>query len=450
MALVTRKDPYNVQQTLRVVYDPLPSPALNLSLVRNLFSWAERLAIAYQQALSPDEIPPLSDLTLSLGQVPSFARIIQNLNLLALETQGKDEPKIGMMLAEARGLIETHLVSAQAIQAKVELLQELRNKALLVSSLKNQAFILYFNQGGRERRQKIDEALAIAANKTLNSQDQAILDLYWNAAASNPWGAEWHQVLEKGVYQFFCQAMQEVFSLMNSLQNPSFKKLYGFFMKKSLRKSIKTVAKQWSLRSDQMKFEGDLVKLKYMILKGKIWWMPLIRHRLKQILEPIIVKTDNAVQNFTRQKEAQIQKEIAAHLEELNSPSCCIDPEIIRKEGCPEDQLECCLHANKIQRERCLKELAELQACTFESSLKWARQEWGYDREELRGILAEETPFDRRVIEVLSLTSVIEDPEEDLKLDLTALPGLVAYFAERFKKRDEEALALLSSTIQEI
>lgn len=447
MALVVRKDPYS-NVPLTVLNVSLPSPVLNLSLIRNLFSWAERLAINNYQVLSPDEVVPLSVLTFSLCQDPSFGRIIQNLNQLARETLEEDEPKITMLLQEARALIQTQFDFDRAIQAKVEILEELRKKALLISSLKEQAFIVYFNNGGREIRKKIDEAMVIAANKAPCSQDQATLDVYWERVTSNPWGAEWHQVLEKGVYDFFCKAMNDAYLTVSSMQQRQIKKLYGWFMKKTLRKSIKIVAKQWLLRRDQVKFEGDQIKLNYMILKGRLWWMPLIQHRLMQILEPILFKTDNAVQSLTGQKEAQIQKEIADHLEELNSPSCCIDPAIMTKEGCPESQLEYRLDVNKVQRERCLKELAELQAWTFEDSRKWARNEWGYNPEEIRGTLAEETPFDRRVIEVLSLTSVIEDSlEEDLKLDLATLPNPIAYFAERLQKRDEQALEELRLAI---
>jgi hypothetical protein len=438
MSLVVRKDPYARHQSIS-----FPSPSLNLSLVRNLFSWAERLAVTFQQALSPDDIPPLPALTLYLGQDSSFVSIVQKLDRFALETSSRDEPKMTRILEETRGLIAVQIASDRAVQAKIHLLQELRRRALQISQLKDQAFILYFNNGGQEIRQKIDEAMAIAANKTLNSQDQATLDLYWEAAARNPWGPEWHRVLEKGIHNFFCNAMNEAYSSVGSLQHPQIKKQYGWYMQKVLRKSIKEVAKQWMARRNQVKFEGDLAKLNYMILKGKIWWMPLVWHRLKQILEPIICNTDNAVQNLTQQKEAQVQKEIAAHLEELNSPSCCIDPEVIKKEGCPENQLEYRLNANKAQRERCLKKLGELQAWTFEDSLKWARKEWGYDPAELKATLSHETPLDRKVITVLFLTSVIEDSEEgDINLDLTALSDPVAYFAERFKQRDEQALAL--------
>jgi hypothetical protein len=452
MALIVRKDTdSNVQQTLRHVHDPLPSPLLNLSLMRNLFSWAERLAVTYQQALSPHEVPSLSALTLSLGQDSAFARIAHNLNQLALETLEEGEPKLALLLEEARRLIEAQIASDRAIQAKAQSLQDLREKALQISSLKEQAFIFYFNNGGRETRQKLDEAMVSAATGVLKSQDRTIPDLYWKAAASNPWGAEWHQVLEKGVYHFFCQAMQEGFYRMNSLSNPQFKKLYGCFLKKSLKNSIKIVAKQWLLRRDQVKFMGDVIKLNYMILKGRLWTTPLIQHCLKKILEPLIFKTEHAVQNLASQKAEQIQKQIAAHLEELNSPSCCIDPAVITKEGgCPEGQLECRLHVNKSQRERCLKALAQLQAFTFEDCLKWACQEWGYNPLEMKSVLAEETPFDRNVIAVLSLTSVIEDPEEELKLDLTALPDPIAYFAKRFKERDEQALALLSRRVEEV
>lgn len=444
MSLVVRKDPH----ARHYQHVSLPSPSLNLSLVRNLFSWAERLAITYQQARSPDDIPPLDVLTLSLGQDSSFSRIVQRLNQFSLETSQRDEPKMTRILEEARGLIAPQVASDRAIQAEVQLQQDLRKKALQISQLREQAFIRYFNSGGREIRQKIDEAMAIAAHKTLNSQDQATLDLYWEAAARNPWGPEWHQVLEQGIHNFFCNAMNEAYSSVGFLQHLQIKKQYGWYMRKVLRKSIKEVAKQWMARRNHVKFEGDLAKLNYMILKGKIWWMPLVWHRLKQILEPIICNTDNAVQNLTHQKEAQIKKKIAAHLEELNSPSCCIDPEVIKKEGCPENQLEYRLNANKSQREKCLKELDELQAWTLEDSRNWARQEWGYDPAELEATLSQETPLDRKVITVLSLTSVFEDPEEDINLDLTALSDPIAYFAERFKKRDEQALALFNKATE--
>jgi len=457
MALVVRKDPTAEQTTTLLIVDiSLPSPFLNLDLIRNLFSWTERFSFTYQQAFSAGEILPLSALT--LFKEPAFAKVAAILDQLAQDALANPEENgsAALTLEELRVITQDRIILDGAIQARVECQKELQKKALEITHLKEQAFILYFSHGGRETKQKIDEAMVTGAFGVLNPQDKNILDLYWRAAAAHPWGAEWHQVFEKGIYDFFTKALQEGYALMASLQNPQFKKLYGFFMKKALHKSIKKVVQQWLLRCKEIKLEQDQIKIHYMILKGRSWEMPLIRHRLKQILGPLIFKSEDAILNLARQKEKQIQKEIAERLEELNSPSCCIDPEFVKNESSfpwPEGLVEYRLNANKDQRERCLKGLSELQAFTFEDCLKWACQEWGYNSLELKSVLAEETPFDPRVLEVLTLTSIIEDPddlERDLQLDLTALSNPIAFFVERFKARDAQALALLTGKVEEI
>ncbi|MBS0648764.1 MAG: hypothetical protein JSS10_06030 [Verrucomicrobia bacterium] len=447
MALVVKKE--NAPQTLRVIRDPSPSPILNLSLMRNLFTPAERLTLFYYPVLAWNECVTFSGLTLSFSKDPDLARIIQSLNKLALRTL-PDEEMQARLLQDARKILEPQITYQVDIQTQISSGKTRREHERILGQLKKQAWIAYFNQGGRETRQKIDEALLQAAQQD-NPQNLMCLKLYWEVSATNEWGAEWHQSLEATIYRVLNQALEKGSSRIASMQQPLFRQRCGFLTQRALELAVQETVEQWKATpQNKSLYCGDPTKLNYMLLKGSLWKIPLMRSCQKQILQPLIDKTRHDIITLAREHEKTIQSEVAGLLEELHSPACCIDRQGVEAQfgfSASEKMIAARIKVNQEQRKRCLDALQPLQAHTFETHFAWACRQWNYDTQEMQSALDEETPYDRDVLEVLRLTGVTEDRDlynQEMGLDLKSLPDPIAYFVEQYKRRDEEALALFN------
>jgi hypothetical protein len=261
-------------------------------------------------------------------------------------------------------------------------------------------------------------------------------------------------MFEKELYMRLYDKTGEVLTAFELLE-PPFQQGYGRRLKISLLEAFLELGEACSKERQCAKSEELQFQLDYLRFKGQLILKPLVQAILRKSLLPLLSKPPKKILRLAEKKFADSVATLKDFLLELDSPACCIDLEKIKTTcgftALSVPYLEYVLSANRKHRERLTKACLELRPYTnLEECLKWAQQKYGFNPDELRAILNEESDYDRTARKYFGLTIPIEAdeefPDEDLSLDLQSLGDPIAYFIERLKKRDNEILALFSTT----
>ncbi len=427
MALIVKKDPPPASS--------LPSPFLHVRLQIESLSFSDRAYLMLQRCLYPG----CSDRA-SLSYLNQVFRVFK-------ETLRIEGPILLRKydVETAFGRCAQKVIDQQLSvfsRARVKSQPELEKKWRLLRDLKKEGLILYFSRGGKQLKQQMDEVLAKASDHW-NTEKQAIVNAYWDLLLEDPWAAERHAERERDFYEAINTELSKITNnALESVQSPNF----GYALKKVLGKSFRPLVSVWIRRRQESKLESDHIIFDYLIFKAVIFFNSLLCKSLRETLEPLIAITPEKLKQLTAKKKAHTQLLLAHYLERLRSPQCCIDKEKLPQKWISfstEEFVTAFIEINRKERNKSLEKITELQKITDEDCLAWAKQQWNFDPKELQQVLDKETDYDKKVIQFLSLT-VPQDEKDDLYLDVDTLKEPIVFFADRFKKCDEQALALFS------
>ncbi|HUD01282.1 MAG TPA: hypothetical protein VMR37_03080, partial [Rhabdochlamydiaceae bacterium] len=331
--------------------------------------------------------------------------------------------------------------------AHVRSYPELLEKNDLLQYLKRTALNDYFNNhGGKELGYQIVQRIAQSAG-VRRRKHWDMLDDYWRTSLDDPWAGVKHQRMLKGLFGMFegkTSAVLEIF------QDPlRFTPDYGETLRKNLFLAIQRLAADILIKQTNTRHRPFQIQLSYGRLMGWLLYKPMIQDILRRTLEPLIFNSSKILHELAQEKEKENQAWIAFYERELAAPENCMTAESIEEEyGLFEMEqiVENLFDRQTRHRKKCSDALHDLQSLTYADCLMWARKHWKVNPDELRKVLARETAYDRKILELLELIKTDDSNEldEDLALDLTSLPldYFRDYFIERLKIRDEQALAL--------
>jgi hypothetical protein len=341
---------------------------------------------------------------------------------------------------EARGtLTRARVGTAEELEAK-------KNHLLYV---KRQALNFYMKNGGQKIKREIDEALARTRN-FLMPLTQATLSTYWDSVAANPCGGQTHQLFEGTFYKTLEKSIQDAVSNFAEWKPPLFYLSYGEALKRTLLDSSDALDKTWEAKRRTLKDRRRIIEWNYLFLKSRLIFLPCVQHVLKVVLTPLISSLPPKIQKMADEKAVEIQTELQTLTAFLSSSDCCIDREEIsriwggKSDPLDEDEIEPLLQCNILRRNACLSQMKKLE--NFDC-VAWAKAQWGFSVKDLQKLIKDETDSDRLIHAYTRLVvnyDLDQVTEEDLSLDLSSIPDLTAYFAQRLRKRDEEALALFN------
>ncbi len=423
----------------------LPCPFLHLRLNVEVLSVCDGLSIALLKMLYPQTInsTPLMNRALQKWRGSSFG-IEGQMKLGDLQedqlTQTVFQSSTQMILDKARNAF---------ICARVHSQPAFEIKETRLKKIKQQALNFYMTHGGRENKEKIDQLL-LHSCMAVASFYQKILTDYWTMLSKNPWAGEYYEMIEVDIYSQLAEKTKQVLKDFE-LFKPPFQESYGHCLQLSLLEAFLGIKEDYFLQHQQAKTEELRFQADYQRLKLRLILKPLIQAILRRELTPLLSNPPCKIQKLAEKKWAESIAALEALQAELEGPGCNVDPAKVQAfwgfKDPSDPYLLFVLAANKADRAQRLKACEELAPFThLDHCVKWARQQYGFNPDELRNVLNEETVYDRTIRRYITLTlphQVNQAFDPDLSIDLDTLEDPVAYFVERFRKRDERVLALL-------
>jgi hypothetical protein len=354
-------------------------------------------------------------------------------------TQTAFQTSTQMILDKARTVfIRARVHSQPEFEAKKERLQE----------IKKQALNIYMSHGGRENKEKIDRLL-LCSCMAVASFYKTVLTDYWTMMSKNHWAGEYYEMVEIDMYNQFADRTKQVLKDFESFE-PPFSVSYGRRLQMSLLEAFLEIKGDSFLQLQEAKTDELRFQVNYQMLRQRLIIKPLIQAILRRELIPLLSNPPSKIQKLAEKKWAESVAALKDRQDELNGPGCTVDPVQVQAFWGFKDPLDpyllFVLAANKTDREQRLKACEELAPFThLDHCVKWARQQYGFNPDELTSVLNEETVYDRTVRRYIALTipyQVNQGFDPDLSLDLNTLEDPIAYFVKRFRRRDEKALTL--------
>ncbi len=426
-----------------------PCPFLHMQLNIESLSLSQGLSITLLKYLYPQSI----EVCLSMRRtVERWNEPLENAGQIILAALQDDTDPLDVEVRDAfQSSVQSILDRAHTVfvRARVQSQPELEAKVRLLKELKKQALNFYMDHGGRENKEKIDRAMASAC-LALTPYNQTVLDNYWKMVAKHPWAGEHHEQLEEDLYKLLAETTEKTLNAFE-LFTPPFHTTYGRRLKTTLLESFLELAEDCMQKRRLAKTEELKIQLDYLRLRGQLIFRPAVQGIVRKSLLPLLSDPPEKIQKLAEKRHARTIETLESCQLDLDSFACLTDPTKIR-EGWgltePSDAYLEYVRSTNVKRRDHLTQICKnlLPYANFEECLKWAQQQYGFIPDELRTVLSEESAYDRTIRKYFALTCPVEAdeefPDEDLILDLASMTDPVAYFIQRLRKLDEEALAL--------
>lgn len=372
---------------------PLPSPFLHLRLAIETVPIWDRALITYIRAFHR-RTTSSAKIAANQALERQIAKMYLEVNGIAVESE-EDEDIV--LQTKVENLAQKMIAQRRAdfTFAGVRSEREFRQKIRQLNRYKANGLGLYFKTDGIDLKKKLDGALYSVIRGQVNGLESQCLDRYWDWISDQaPWSHLCYWNTEVEICKHICNSIREAMFELNPHEKPSLKADYGYRLKTLFTNQIACLIFKLSQTTPG---QERPIRSTYMMYKVELLKGPIMRMLLRQKLAPLIQPCEEGIQKLAQTKKHEKDPFEAVHK-------------------------------------------------------KWVKKQ--YDPQELRKILAEETPTDRIVIQALSM-SMGHDLERtfaeqefldvDIASDLTARDNPALYLRYQLQERDEKALALLSS-----